>query len=328
MASANQITAAVDSLSDHVTATSNTQVTATDKVAAAVSANGTKTIEAVDKVSTAVWDSGKKTVEALNTTNSSLYDINAALARNKTAIDAVKTAVDGVGSKIDTSNTRLSEIKTLLETGPDRTADTTAANNAYASAQTQGGSAKTAAESAVSAIGIPTIAPTEPASQAFLIEVPGVTTFNMDPSSDPTVAAVISWMRGLMAWIITLAFLWWSWGEFKTVMHTAAVVPQAKGNPVFGGTGAQITALVAAAAISVFLLALPAAYFALSSFGSGMSANPFASPTTAVSKALYLFYLFFPVDVAVAAITAAFVVRKGGIVLLMGVAAAIRFVIP
>lgn len=328
MAAANQVTTAITNASTQATTNANAIIAATDKVAAAVSSNSIKTIEAVDKTTSAVWDSGKKVIETLNKTNSALDDLNTKLSANTTSLTGVKTAVDAVGTKLDTTNTRLSEIKTAIQNGPDRTADTTAANSAYATAQAQGASARTSAEGSVSAYATPTVAPVAPGSQSFQIVVPGITTFDLDPASDPTVSALISWMRGLMAWGISLSFIWWAWGEFRQLMLTAVMLPQAKGNPVVGGTGGQITALVAAAAISVILLALPASFFALSSFGSGIAQNPFASPTTPVSKALYLFYLFFPVDVIVAAITAAFVVRKGGVVILTGVAAAVRFIIP
>jgi len=328
MTGSNQVTAAVNDVSNQVVATGNNVVSATDKVAGAVSANSTAVVTAVDKTSTAVWESGKKTIESIGKTNVALEVVNTSLAGVKTAVLSVKTSVDGVSAKIDTTNTRLSEIKTAIESGPDRTADTAAASASYATAQTSGASSNTSAQGSINAFDVPTIAPTSPGSQSLEIDVPGVATFSLDPSSDPVVSLVIEWIRAFMAWCIVLAFWWWLWAEFKQLMGLAMLLPQAKGNTVAAGTGGQATALIAAGAISVFLLGVPAAFFAVNTFGAGMDANPFSGASGPVAVALYLLYMFFPVEVLVSALVAAFAVRKGGIVILTGVAALIRFVIP
>lgn len=335
MANANQISDRIREASGKAVETGNAVVAATDKVATAVSDNGTKNIEATGKVATAVWESGKGTIEALNKANTSLSEINTRLAAQDTKLGniatntgGIATKIDATNSKLDTANTKLEAIKTAVENGPSRTADTAAATASYGAAQAAGGTAKTAAEGSISGGG-PMIAPVQPSPpSSWEINVPGIATFDLDPAHDATLSTVISWCRALGAWVIALGFVWWMWGEFKEVMGTALLLPQAKGNTVAAGTGGQATSLLAAAAISVFLLGLPTAYFALTSYGSGIASNPFSGAPGPIARALYLVYLFLPVEAAVSAITAAFAVRKGALIILTGIAAAVRHVTP
>lgn len=340
MNAANQISDRVRENSGKVVEVGNKIIEATDKVAAAVSANATKEIEATDKVAAAVTGTGTKLVEAANKSQSSFDRMNTLLE----TIAGKTTDMTATNAKIDTTNSKLEDVKAntaattsainalkaSIEARQQSTADAQAAANAsYSSAQTAGSSAGNAAGSSISA-GVPAIAPMQPSADgsAFEIAVPGVATFSLDPASNSSVSSVIQWVRAFMAWLIGVVFWWWLWGEFKGLMSVAVGLPQAKGNTVAAGTGGQATSLVAAAAISVVLVGLPTAFFALTSFGAGLESNPFSGAPGPVAMALYLVYLFFPVEVIVSAIVAAFAVRKGGLVILASTAAVVRHIVP
>jgi len=160
--------------------------------------------------------------------------------------------------------------------------------------------------------------------------LPYIGTINLDPASDPEMYKYCTFVKLVTGWALLVAFAWWSWSEFKTIVSGVTTVTQAKGNPVVGGTGAQATALLAAGLIFAVFLGVPAAYWLLVTVDtSSLSSNPFNSaPNTVVQTGLYLLALVFPYALALTLLAAAFVIRKAGTVMVLGVNAAVKFIVP
>lgn len=336
MTAANQITQAVHDASDKNTAATAVVVTAVDKVAAAVADSGTKQVTAIDKTSKAIWDNSKAIVGAVDTGNKLLDTLNTKLQNvddktkaNGTKLDSINAGISSVSTGIGALSGGIASLTTAVQNGPDRTGDTAAAAAATASANTQGAAAGTAASNAVTnAKGLPNIAPSNTGSGSLSITAGGLGTLDLDPTHDADMMTVITFIKGFIAWCVTLAFIWWLWAEFRGLAMHSMLLPQAKGNTVAAGTGGQATALVAATAISVVLVALPAAFFALTSTGNGLVADAFAGASGPVALGVKLLYMLLPVDTIVTVIVSAFAVRKGGLVLLAGAAAVIRYIVP
>lgn len=149
-------------------------------------------------------------------------------------------------------------------------------------------------------------------------------TINIDPASDPVISAAGSFIKNMITWVASVVFAWFCWMEFGAVVSSLMQAQQAKGNPIIGGTGAQATALVAAAAITGILIAVPLAYWAFATY----DINPPPTGSGAANIALYLLFFFIPVSYLLSLVAASFVVKKAGIVLIAGTATLIRFIVP
>jgi len=318
----NQLDTAIRDGADDTVNASAKIVEAVDKTTAAVADGAAKTVVAVDKVSTAVWEAGKTVVAAVDTVRTGVGKTNDTLGLIN---DRLKTH----GTKLDSLVTAVGELTEAVQTGPSREADEAAAAEATEAATTAGASAKTSSEGSLSSQGVPSIAPTNTGSGTLLqFTIPVLGSIDLDPTHDAQVMTVIEFFRTLLTWVVLLGFLWWLWAEFKSLAQTSLLLPQAKGNTIAAGTGGQATGLVAATAITAALLAVPAAFFALTSTGSDVAADVFATASGPVLIGVKLFYMIFPVEVIVTVLVSSFVVRKGGLIILLGVAAVIRFIVP
>lgn len=147
---------------------------------------------------------------------------------------------------------------------------------------------------------------------------------NLDPLADSFVSSLASFCRGVITYVFAAIMMWWAWGEFSRVVDVLVHSQQAKGNAVIGGTGAQATALVAAAAITGILIAVPALYWAFAA--TALPSLPADSGPLGI--AFYLFRAFVPVEFLTSAAVTAFVIRKAGVVLVATTSTLIRFVVP
>lgn len=206
-----------------------------------------------------------------------------------------------------------------------------AANPSPTDLETESAAARAAAEASVTedvpGIGSATI---PSANSVLSINVPVVGTIDLDPMARPEIATYCNFVKAVSGWAMILVFAWWTWSEFQKIVAVSVTVTQARGNPVVGGTGAQATALLAATLIAAVMIGIPAAYWLLVSVDrSALSSNPFSgSLSSTVSAGLYLLGCVFPYPLALTLLGAAFVVRKGGTVLVLGVSAAIKFIVP
>jgi len=119
---------------------------------------------------------------------------------------------------------------------------------------------------------------------------------------------VIDWVRAAIAWLVVVSFGVWASGAVAEWTRGASQIRQAQGNAVVGGTGAQATALVAAAAITValstFIVALMGwlgGDLGFSAIVSALVANPMSGAPGAVA---WMLDRCFPVSMIVAALVA------------------------
>jgi len=183
-------------------------------------------------------------------------------------------------------------------------------------------------------------APTAPSiesgtSNPLAVQMPaafGGATFSFNPFAGDRFGAVMSWFRTATQWVVLVALGAWLWAQIdiKTVQATA--MQQAKGNPVAAGTGGQVTALVAAAAITVAVVGLMTALLAwswgdltITYLTSLASTNPMVSIPSGV---LWMLNQALPVSTIITAFVAKVSWRFYSVPLFAGAAAVVRFVVP
>lgn len=274
-----------------------------------------------------------KTVSALDAINSTLKEINAKTGTGGTGGGGTGTGEfsdAGTHERLDTANSHLEklvaqadEMKELKEETPS-SSDMTNAGNA----------AKSDAESVVTQVtgrsgyasgAQPNLTVTLPA--AF-----GGKVFDMNPFQSGRFSTICAWIKGAIAWLCIIGWAIWAWGEVKENFVIGLLAPQAKGNAVLGGTGGQITALAAAAAITV---ALGAFFLAmLGKFSGDWSIGSIALMATSDpmiglgAGALWMIEQIIPVATVLGTFVFRLVFKTACIKLVLGVAAVIRFIVP
>jgi len=160
--------------------------------------------------------------------------------------------------------------------------------------------------------------------------LPYIGSINLDPAADEKLSIYATYVKLITGWALLTLFTWWTWSEFQKIIAIFFTITQAKGNPVAGGTGGQATALVAAGLITAAAVAIPAAYWLLITIdATGLNTNPFSSASNSiVQTGLYLLALVFPYALALTLLAEAFVIRKAGTVMLLGVNSLIKFIVP
>jgi len=173
-------------------------------------------------------------------------------------------------------------------------------------------------------------APSEPSG--WIINTP-FGAMDMNPMSYPEVETFVVWQRKAITWVIVVLFEIWLWNYFFKVSVPVSSAPQARGNPIVGGTGAQATSLVAAGLITVAVISLPTLFFAYvetESF-SWYTTTSFEFPqlaTSAGSRGWDLANSVFPVQVALSAIASTLLTLKFGTTLYFSTVAVIRWIVP
>lgn len=157
-------------------------------------------------------------------------------------------------------------------------------------------------------------------------------TINLNPANYPRIAEFSTFIKRCIAWAIFVMFEWFLWTEFRALMLVASGSQPAKGNPVVGGTGAQVTSLLVATLITAIIVTLPTLYWAAMDsdivWATDHRVNPIdTGGGTNIGRAVFLLKFCFPYATALAAITSSFYVRKFGLITVLGVRTLIRFFI-
>lgn len=153
---------------------------------------------------------------------------------------------------------------------------------------------------------------------------------DFDPASNYTIAAFCQWLKAAIAWTVSLLFMQWLWKYFFQLYWIMSLSSPARGNPVVAGTGAQITSLTVALAITAVLLTLPTIYWALADsgfeWGSSMESNPLTGFSGSwFSIGVYLFDYIVPVATLLSCLVSYFTILKGGLVMVAGMQTLVRF---
>jgi hypothetical protein len=92
-------------------------------------------------------------------------------------------------------------------------------------------------------------------------------TYDLDPARNYPV--LVPWCKAAFAWALTVLWLYWLWHYLGGIMDVLMMTPQIHGNPLVGGTGAQVTSLANAGIFSAIVLTVPAAISAVAYTVSG-----------------------------------------------------------
>lgn len=305
---ANKQLEASDKIAQAVHQGAAANVTATDKVATAVWEAGKKATEATDKVSTSVWESGKKQIEATDKVTAAVDKSRGELSGKMSQMIEKQNSMLGAQNS---TNSKLDEIKAALEATEAKTAAQTAADAAVTSASTASAAAVTAINGLMPTA--PTVlgySPPGGGSDSFLqVQMPaafGGATVNFNPFANAAMADLASWFKLATEWVILVLFGRYVFERLYTGAFEIGAAQQARGNAVFGGTGAQATAaanaaIMTAAAVVVLTSLISWTFGGISIPGlvSEMSVNPFALGGGMPSNVYWFLSQFLPIETAV-----------------------------
>lgn len=200
-----------------------------------------------------------------NTFKEGVGKLETAIAKSGgvTDMSGVINKLESIRAQDQAKNEADVESKTDAETSAD------AAKNAAASqGATKGQELKTVIGNT------PTTAPTLTTpgdySSIMTINLPaamGGGSINTNPFQNATVKAIANGFRTALTWLSLVLLGGWIWSQMAEWFRALAQSQQAKGNPIFGGTGAQATALLMATAITVAIVVAVTALMAFT-FGS------------------------------------------------------------
>jgi hypothetical protein len=196
-----------------------------------------------------------------------------------------------------------------------------------------GSTAKSAQEGLITQMTGNATAPNVDSSSWMTLHFPaslGGAVIDFDPFTPERLGSQASWFRAAWAWLVLMLFGAWANNHVKDTITHATVAPQAKGNTVVAGTGAQATALAAAgiitASIAVFIVALlGVADLKVAQVASTVSTSPLIGLST---KAAYLLDGLFPVQICISTMIGRVTFPLVALKLYVGVCAVIRFVVP
>jgi len=156
--------------------------------------------------------------------------------------------------------------------------------------------------------------------------------YDLNPLQNDGIAAAVSWFRQAVAWLALVTFAGWVWTQIAEWTRGISTLPQAKGNPVVAGTGAQATALLAAGLMTTAIIAGTVALFAWSfddinipALVSATTTNPMA---TIPAGAFWMLDQFFPVATLITVIVARMAFNIYASSVFAATAAVVRFVVP
>lgn len=154
---------------------------------------------------------------------------------------------------------------------------------------------------------------------------------DLNPFRTDRLSGVAGWFKGAVAWLAVATLGIWIWKELETSAFRISQGQQARGNTV-AGTGGQITALIAASAITVVVVTSTAALLSWSFGEISFSAikgllgtNPLS---TLATGSLWMVNQILPASTIVTCLLARLSWRFYNVPLLAASLAVVRFVIP
>jgi hypothetical protein len=156
---------------------------------------------------------------------------------------------------------------------------------------------------------------------------------DLNPAHYDFVVMIGSWFHLLLTVTILWLYESWVWAQFKGYMMGIVIVPQAHGNPLMMGTGAQATGLIAAALIGAVVVSLPGLLFAC--FGASFdvvgrltSTEVIGSGAAWFDEGMALLERFIPVGLIVIVLAQVVLVKKAGLLIYGLASVGIKFFVP
>lgn len=308
----------------------------------------------VQELGNALVDAVNKQMESDHENASSVVTaVNAASSNIVTALGAVIAATDTNTTSANASGTAILEelgnIRKVLEAsapggggggagagGPGYSDAWGEANQAAAKAVTDGSGYKAAAEAAVGGLTVPTItgeyAGTEPDLTYEMPSLFGGMTVDMNPFRSDRFGPIAAWMRTAASWLAIVLFAVWLTPQLKADIIALYTAPQAKGNTIAAGTGAQATAAAAALAITTIVITASVALMSwfygdmdLGMMAAAMSSNP---AQTLASSAVWVIDQVIPIATVLICLLAKVSYPLYAMYVYAGAATLIRWVVP
>ncbi len=260
-------------------------------------------------------------------------------------LDQANLFLDGINTKASLANDKLDELIAQGEQSAESEAVARELNDAQKAAydqtptindmQSDGQAEATSIGSKFPTVVVNPSAGVSGSEPDFTISLPatmGGAVFDLNPFRSDRLQGPVAWFRSAVAWLVLVTFGLWLYNAINESVVNVTVVQQAKGNAVAGGTGGQLTAVVAAAAMSA-IIGTAVVGFVSWSFGdigfsalaSVFSTNPLA---TMPGKAAWMLDKVFPVATMLSALLARVSFKLYAMQLHAVSAALIRFIVP
>jgi len=247
--------------------------------------------------------------------------IKASEKQRKEDADALQEAVEGLS---DENQKAINEAAfAALEANPDIIGMNSAGDAAATSTSAVYGSTPGGKGYSLSPTGAPIFAIADPFSGQE---------YDLNPLQNEGIATAVSWFRQACAWLALMTFAAWVWGQVGEWTRGMSTLPQAKGNPVVAGTGAQATALLAAGLMTTAIITAMVAILAWTfddinfpSLVSLATTNPMATIPTG---AFWMLDQFFPVATLVTCVIARMAFNIYASTIFATTAAIVRFIVP
>ena len=208
------------------------------------------------------------------------------------------------------------------------------ANPSAGQASSSGSSAASSESAAVKQLDAPNVS-VSASAPVFGITMPaafGGRTFDLNPFQSSRFASICAWHRKACEWLAIVLFGLWCAKEASAMSRGLTAARQATGNAVFGGTGGQATAFIAAGIITVIIAVAIVALFTFSTTNLGggtllsvIDDDPFSG---LVGGAVWMMDQLFPLGAVIACFAGRLVWQAASQSAFMAAAAAIRFVVP
>ena len=171
-----------------------------------------------------------------------------------------------------------------------------------------------------------------PNFQITMPESMGGASFDLNPFRQDRLGGILPPIREFGKWVILIGLAAYVANHIYNVIADLNKSNQARGHNVFGGTGGQATALIAAAAICATVLTVVGALvatltgdFAIPSLYSLAGTNPLASISSSI---VWMLDQVFPLAVILGALVARVTLPAASALSVAGAGAIIRFIVP
>ena len=259
---------------------------------------------------------------AADTTNDRLNSIIDLNAQFNSKLSDVDQGIDDIGTliqtQIDVDQDRYDELRELSDVDGNR--------GDLGSAQDVG-----------SMVLVPSLGnySIDSAAPNLVISLPasmGGADVDLNPFRSDRAGSIASGIRALVTWITLALLALYCTETLYSAVRDMSQAPQAKGNAVLGGTGGQVTALVAAAAITAVIVTSITALsvvlggdFALPALYSAAASDPFVNMAGAP---VWLLDQLFPISLIFGAFVSRIVVKASSAAIVVGGSTVIRFITP
>lgn len=315
---------------DAVPATSDT--TALDKKTYVDGVNGMSSsiVSAVDRVNETLRKGLSVSVSG-GSSGGTVVDARPNIDAVKTSVDGVKTSVDGVKTGTD----RLKENSDKIREDFEAQVAAIPENSAMEGAANAASSAVLTALGTLPSTGVASV-PSSAPNFAITLPLPAIgdVEFDLNPFTPERFGGVAAFLRSLATWLLVMGFAGWAALQSREALTAMLAAQQARGNTI-AGSGAQVTALIAAGLITtavasgfVAIVGWKDLSLAGTTAVSALGTDPLSSASGAVAGGVWMLDQVFPVATAFACLAARLTYQFTLTLAVASVSTVVRFFVP